>query len=94
VVAALVVGRLARHQADRKVATTLLVGACGTIAIYAFGVPWLAVSLGIGLDRAILLGVVPFLIGDTVKVVALSALLPTAWKVVGKVRPNNADADR
>ncbi|MBF4562225.1 biotin transporter BioY [Microbacterium sp. VKM Ac-2870] len=82
VVAALVVGQLARREADRKVGTTLLLGGIGTIVIYAFGVPWLAVSLGVDLGRAVLLGVVPFLVGDALKIVVLSALLPTAWKAV------------
>jgi biotin transport system substrate-specific component len=88
VVAALVVGQLARRRADRKVSSTLLLGALGTLVLYAFGVPWLAVSLGVDLWTAILLGVVPFLIGDTVKILALSALLPNAWRVVNRFLPS------
>lgn len=94
VVAALVVGQLARHRADRRVGTSLLLGAIGTISIYAFGVPWLAVSLGVGLDRALVLGVVPFLVGDAVKVAVLSALLPASWKAVDRLRANDADSGR
>jgi biotin transport system substrate-specific component len=90
VAAALIVGQLARRRADRKVGTTLLLGGLGTIVIYAFGVPWLAVSLHVDLGRALVLGVVPFLIGDTVKVLALSALLPSAWRAVRRVRPDSA----
>lgn len=85
VVAAAVVGRLASHQADRKVATTLVLGVLGTLALYAFGVPWLAVSLGVDLTQAVLLGVVPFLAGDALKVLVLAALLPSAWRVVSRV---------
>lgn len=94
VIAALVVGRLARRKADRRVGTTLLLGAIGTLLMYACGVPWLAVALGIDLGRAMLLGVVPFLIGDTLKILALSALLPTAWKAVSAVLPNTIETDR
>jgi biotin transport system substrate-specific component len=46
------------------------------------------VSLGVDLWTAILLGVVPFLIGDTVKILALSALLPNAWRVVNRFLPS------
>jgi len=94
VVAALIVGQLARLRADRHVGTTLLLGAVGSVVIYAFGVPWLAVALGVDLGQAILLGVVPFLIGDTVKIFVLSAILPTAWRAVSTLSSSDADADR
>ncbi|EWS81336.1 biotin biosynthesis protein BioY [Brachybacterium phenoliresistens] len=94
VIAAAVVGRLASHRADRHVPGTLALGALGTLAMYACGVPWLAVSLGIGLREAIMLGVVPFLLGDALKVLALAGLLPTAWKLVGALRPETAPERR
>ncbi|MFS0853312.1 biotin transporter BioY [Microbacterium sp. 179-I 3D4 NHS] len=87
VVAALIVGSLARHRADRSVLTTLGLAALGSLAIYACGVPWLAVFLGVDLVTAIGLGVVPFLIGDAVKIVAMSALLPGTWRLVDRTRP-------
>ncbi|WDG18037.1 biotin transporter BioY [Microbacterium sp. Clip185] len=83
VVAAAVVGQLARRRADRHVLTTVLLGALGTLVIYVFGVPWLAISVGVDIGQAILLGVVPFLVGDALKIVVLAALLPTAWRTVG-----------
>jgi biotin transport system substrate-specific component len=88
VIAALVVGQLARRKADRTVRSTIALGAIGTLVLYAFGVPWLAVALGVDIWTAVLLGVVPFLIGDTVKIFALSAVLPMAWRVVERVRPD------
>lgn len=87
VLAAAIVGRLARRGADRRVGTTLAMGALGSLVLYVCGVPWLAVSLGVGLGQAVTLGVVPFLLGDALKVLALSMLLPTAWKVVGRIAP-------
>jgi biotin transport system substrate-specific component len=39
------------------------------VAIYAVGVPWLALSCGLGLDKAFAVGVVPFLLGDALKMV-------------------------
>jgi len=83
VLAAAIAGRLARRRADRRVGTTLLMGVLGSLAFYVCGVPWLSLSLGIGLGEAIMLGVVPFLIGDALKVVALAAVLPSTWRVIG-----------
>lgn len=92
VFAAALVGRLAGLGADRRWSTTLGLGALGTIAMYVCGVPWLALSLDIGVGRAILLGVIPFLIGDFLKLLILGALLPSAWKLLGTTGIAAADA--
>lgn len=93
VLAAAIVGQLARRGADRRVGTTLAMGTLGSFTLYICGVPWLAVSLGVGLGQAVVLGVVPFLLGDALKVVALSMLLPSAWKVVGRISPGVDESD-
>jgi biotin transport system substrate-specific component len=49
-------------------------------------VPWLAAFVGVGLPTALALGVVPFLIGDAIKIVAMAALLPATWRVVDRTR--------
>ena len=40
----------------------------GTVACYVVGTAWLAVQMGISFGAALMLGVVPFLIGDVVKI--------------------------
>lgn len=85
VVAAFIVGQLARRRADRRVLTTLALGVVGTLSLYALGVPWLALALRIDLGQALLLGVVPFLLGDALKVLALSGMLPGAWRLVARL---------
>ncbi|MCS3844539.1 biotin transporter BioY [Microbacterium sp. AK031] len=84
VVAALLVGALARRRSDRSVWSTLGLAAVGSLTIYAFGVSWLAAFLGIDLVTAFTLGVLPFLIGDAVKIAAMSALLPLTWRVIDR----------
>ena len=84
VVAALLVGALARRRSDRSVWSTLGLAAVGSLTIYAFGVPWLAAFLGIDLVTAFTLGVLPFLVGDAVKIAAMSALLPLTWRVIDR----------
>lgn len=84
VVAAVLVGALARRRADRGVLSTIGLAALGSLAIYACGVPWLAAFAGVDLATAIGMGVVPFLIGDAIKVVAMAGLLPGTWRVIDR----------
>ena len=82
VLAAVVVGALARRGADRTVARTAGLMVVGNLCIYAVGVPWLMASVGTGLGHALVLGVAPFLVGDAVKILLASLLLPAAWRLV------------
>ena len=82
VLAAVVVGGLARRGADRTVARTAGLMVVGNLAIYAVGVPWLMASVGTTLGHALVLGVVPFLIGDAIKILLAAVVLPGAWRLV------------
>ena len=82
--AAAVAGHLARRGSDRTPWGTVALVAAASLTIYVPGVAWLMAYLGVDLRTALALGVTPFLIGDAVKAVALGAVLPTAWKVVGR----------
>jgi biotin transport system substrate-specific component len=86
VLAAWLVGRLAERGADRTVASTAGLMVLGNLAIYACGVSGLMVVTGMGLVAALLAGVVPFLIGDAIKVALAAGLLPATWKLVGSRR--------
>ncbi|MFI1437899.1 biotin transporter BioY [Streptomyces fructofermentans] len=80
--AATVVGALARRGADRSVlrmAGTMLLGEA---IIYAVGVPYLAFATGMTATQAIAAGLTPFLLGDALKAVLAMGLLPAAWKLV------------
>ena len=79
VVAAILVGWLARRGLDRSVPGTIGIMVAGNLVIYAFGVSWLAVSLGVDLAEALELGAWPFLTGDALKIALAAGLLPAAW---------------
>lgn len=79
--AAAVVGHLAERKQDRTVATAIPAFLSGTAIVYLFGVTWLANSLGIGAIEAMELGLVPFVIGDLVKVALAGIALPAAWRL-------------
>lgn len=84
IVAAAVVGRIAESGATRSVPRTALLMVIGNVIIYAFGVAWLARAIDTSLANAISLGLVPFLIGDAIKIAAAAGLLPAAWKGLNK----------
>lgn len=86
VVAAGLVGACARRGLDRSPAGMAAAFALGTAVIYLFGAPVLAVVGGFGLGEALLLGVVPFLVGDAVKAVLAGVALPAAWRLTGNPR--------
>ena len=80
VVAAAVVGALAERRNDRSVLTSVPAMLAGSAVIYLFGVPWLAHSINVSATKALELGFTPFVIGDTLKLVAAGLLLPAAWR--------------
>jgi biotin transport system substrate-specific component len=81
IVAAYVIGLLAEQGLERNLRTSLVPFLIGTVIIYVLGVSWLAVVLGSFRD-AVTFGLVPFLIGDAIKLIAAALALPAAWKLV------------
>ncbi|RJL33461.1 biotin transporter BioY [Bailinhaonella thermotolerans] len=77
--AATLVGALAKRGWDRSILGTVGAMALGTLAIYALGVPWLMGSTGMDLGTALAKGVVPFLVGDALKIALAAGILPAAW---------------
>ncbi|TLQ45899.1 biotin transporter BioY [Streptomyces marianii] len=83
-VAATVVGALARRGADRSVLRTAGAMVLGSAIIYAIGVPYLALATGMTLPQAVAAGLTPFLIGDAFKAALAMGALPAAWKLLGR----------
>ncbi len=81
IIAAYVIGLLAERGLERTVRTSLIPFLAGTLVIYVCGVMWLAFVLG-SFSQAVTFGVLPFLIGDTLKLIAAAIALPAAWKLV------------
>ena len=78
VVAAGLMGWLAERGWDRRPAWTVLAMVAGNLAIYVFGVVWLAVLLG-DLRTALVQGALVFMIGDLVKIAVAALVLPGGW---------------
>jgi biotin transport system substrate-specific component len=84
--AAFVTGWLAERSFDRRYVTSLTAMTCGLAIIFTCGVLWLAAfarPAGIGLEAALRTGLYPFLPADVIKIAIASAILPTAWKLIG-----------
>lgn len=82
IIAAYVIGLLAERGMDRSLRTSLVPFLIGSIIIYVCGVAWLMVGIKLSFQAAIMNGVIPFLIGDAIKLVLAGLTLPTAWKIV------------
>jgi biotin transport system substrate-specific component len=81
VLAAALVGALAERHQDRAVLTAVPAMLAGTATVYVAGTAWLAHVLDVDVERALELGVVPFAVGDLVKLAAAGVVLPAAWKL-------------
>ena len=87
-VAAFVVGALAERGWDRRGWTAAAAMVVGQAIIYLGGLSWLAQLVGPG--RAVELGLVPFLAGDLVKLLAATLALPAGWRLLGALeRPRS-----
>ena len=81
VLTAYVIGLLAERGLERSVRTSIFPFLIGTMIIYICGITWLAVLLG-SFSKAVAAGLLPFLIGDAIKLIAAALTLPAAWKFV------------
>ncbi len=73
VAAAFVTGFLMERTTHRTPSKAFGAMAMGNLIVYLFGVPWL--SRFIGWEQAIVLGIVPFIIGDFLKLIFATRLL-------------------
>jgi biotin transport system substrate-specific component len=89
IAAAALVGYLSQRGWHKSVAGVLGSFAIANSVIYLFGLPWLAFVLGsLGAANDLVsvsaAGLAPFIIGDVIKMTLAAALLPLAWKFLGK----------
>ena len=91
IAASALVGWLAQLGWDKSPVLTLASFLLGNLAIYAFGVAWLANFFAVNnmphdLASVLNAGLVPFLAGDAIKIALAAGLLPSAWLLVKKIK--------
>jgi biotin transport system substrate-specific component len=78
------VGLMIENGYGRNWKSVVGVMAVGNLIIYTFGLIGLFFYLGgtgaVGFDELLMQGIVPFLVGDLIKIIGASALVPFLWK--------------
>jgi biotin transport system substrate-specific component len=84
VAAAFVTGWLSERGWDRSVPRLFVAMAVGHIVIFGMGFAWLAFGMKLGVDKAWLVGVLPFIAGSLVKNALGAALVPAVRRLVDR----------
>ncbi|WP_322511665.1 biotin transporter BioY [Chloroflexus sp.] len=79
-IAAALTGWLAARGWDRRFPTAIAAMVLASLVIYLIGATWLAFF--IGAQNAIVKGVLPFLLGDAIKILLAAAALPGGWQAL------------
>lgn len=82
VFAGALVGWLAGRGGDRTPFRVIGTMALGNLVIYSVGVPWLMAMTGMSFAKAVTVGLLPFLLGDALKIALAAGVLPGAWALL------------
>jgi biotin transport system substrate-specific component len=83
-IAAALVGFLAERGFDRSIPRMLAATLLGSAVILVMGVLWLSTFLG--MEKAVALGLMPFIIGDIIKATLAALAFPLAWRLIGRIK--------
>jgi biotin transport system substrate-specific component len=86
VLSAAVVGWLAERGWDRSIRSSIGAMFLGEVVLYLVAIPWLMQALDVSLGEALELGLAPFVVGDTLKLLLAAGLLPLGWRFVRRER--------
>jgi biotin transport system substrate-specific component len=75
------IGKMSQKD-NPRVVSDLLAMICGTVVLYACGVSWLKIVTGVSLAKALAMGMVPFLIGDSLKIAAAAGIAKALRPVI------------
>lgn len=91
--AAFLVGWLSARSWDRQVLKALATFLGGTVVVFAVGLPWLAVALGLDAQQTLQGGLYPFILGGAIKAAIAAGLLPLAWWGADRIERRRAERD-
>lgn len=84
IAAAALTGWLAERSWDKKVLRAAVSFLGGTVVTFAFGLPWLAVALGLSFEQTLQAGLFPFILGGLVKAAIAAGVMPLAWRLTAR----------
>ena len=82
--AAFIAGAFAEHGWDKRYVTAVAAMAVGSLVIFLGGWAWFAVLTNTPPVAAFKIAVLPFLLGDVIKIALGAAVLPTGWALLKK----------
>ncbi|AFQ43151.1 biotin transporter BioY [Desulfosporosinus meridiei] len=82
IVGAFIIGKLVEFKKEPGIAWTGFSLVVGNLVIYAFGVTQLALVAHLSIAKALMVGVVPFIIGDLLKLIATVLIASKLRKVI------------
>ena len=85
--AAFVAGYLGARGFDRRYLTSFVAMLAGLVIIFAGGVSWLSILVGI--PAALATGFYPFVLADTMKLMVAAGVMPSVWRLLG-YRPSTS----
>lgn len=94
IASAAIVGWAAERSWDRGWYKPIITFIGGSLVVFAFGLPWLAIALGQfglpnDLQSVLIAGFYPFLIGGLIKAAIAAALLPALWAAAERTPRND-----
>jgi len=81
-ISAYVIGKIIELKKEKNIFYYFLAGLSGTVIIYIIGITQLSLVTGIGVKKAITVGMLPFLPGDILKIVAASFIASKLKKAI------------
>ena len=84
ILSAALVGWIAERAGDRKILGAVLSFLGGTVATFAIGLPWLAISLGLTVAQTLEFGLYPFIIGGLIKAGIAAIIIPGVWAALAR----------
>lgn len=78
-----VIGRVC-EMAPPKAVFDIAAAVCGSLIVYACGVPWLKLLTGMTWSKALAAGMLPFLLGDVLKIIAAVPVAAVLRPIVRK----------
>ena len=85
IVSAYVIGKIIEVKKEKNIFYYLLAGIIGTIILYIIGITQLSLVTGIGIKKAITVGMLPFLPGDILKIIAAS-FIASKLKLINQLK--------
>ncbi len=79
------IGLISERTERHRVIFEIIGMICGSLVIYAIGVTWLKLVTGMTFSKAVTVGMLPFLIGDAVKIAAAVPIAMAVRPLINKI---------